>query len=104
MRRGAIRSVLSERLREGGLVVVENFDLPSHKTKEFASTLDKLGLNKRTLVIASLDNHNLTLSSRNNPAVTCVALDGVNVYNLLTHEHIAITRDAVTELDKQLSK
>src|SRR5215471_2905776 len=39
MRRGAIRSVLSERLREGGLVIVEDFNLGSHKTKEFAGTL-----------------------------------------------------------------
>src|SRR5437764_4322557 len=46
MRRGAIRSVLSERLREGGLVVVESFELPSHKTREFIATLEGLGLNK----------------------------------------------------------
>src|SRR5215207_3730150 len=44
MRRGAIRSVLSERLREGGLVIVEDFNLSSHKTKEFAATLSTLGL------------------------------------------------------------
>src|SRR5438128_10416835 len=56
MRRGAIRSVLSERLREGGLVVVESFELPSHKTREFTATLEGLGLNKRTLVIDSPSN------------------------------------------------
>src|SRR6266478_10100622 len=50
MRRGAIKSVLSERLREGGLVILENFELPSHKTKELTTTLDGLGLKKRTLV------------------------------------------------------
>jgi large subunit ribosomal protein L4 len=104
MRRGAIRSVLSERLREGGLVVVEDFHLASHKTKEFASTLNTLGLDKPTLVVASLDNDNLALSSRNLPHVTCVSPGGINVYNLLTHEKIAITRDAATELDRQLSK
>src|ERR1041384_3386565 len=43
MRRGAIRSVLSERLREGGLVVVENFELQTHKTKDFVATLAALG-------------------------------------------------------------
>ena len=53
MRRGAIKSVLSERLREGGLVIVENFELPSHKTKELTTTLDALGLNERTLVVDS---------------------------------------------------
>src|SRR6267378_4175388 len=45
MRRGALRSVLSERLREGGLIIVDNFELESHKTKELTTTLDALGLN-----------------------------------------------------------
>src|SRR5438045_3876958 len=51
MRRGAIKSVLSERLREGGLVVIENFELASHKTRDCAATLDALGLNGQTLVV-----------------------------------------------------
>ncbi len=104
MRRGAICSVLSERLREGGLVIVENFDLSSHKTKEFAALLERLGLGGHTLIVASLDNDNLALSSRNLPGIAYVPPDGVNVYNLLTHEHVAITRDAAQELDRQLSK
>src|SRR5262244_2265456 len=53
MKRGAMRSVLSERLREGGLLIVEDFNLSSHKTKDFSATLDTLGLNKRTLVVDS---------------------------------------------------
>jgi large subunit ribosomal protein L4 len=105
MRRGAIRSVLSERLREGGLVIVENFELQSHKTKDFVATLGALGFEKRTLIIDSLhDNGNLALSSRNLPGVTCVSPNGVNVYDLLTHEQLALTREAASELEKQLSK
>ncbi|HVF92336.1 MAG TPA: 50S ribosomal protein L4 [Blastocatellia bacterium] len=105
MRRGAIRSVLSERLREGGLVIIENFELQSHKTKDFVTTLSGLGLDKRTLIIDSLlDNGNLALSSRNLPGVTCVSPNGVNVYDLLTHEQLALTREAASELEKQLSK
>src|SRR5690348_14322181 len=104
MRRGAIRSVLSERLREGGLVVVENFDLQSPKTKEFAATLATFGFDKRILIVASLDNDNLALSSRNLPNVTYISPNGVNVYELLIHEHVAFTKDAVSELDQQLNK
>src|SRR3982751_3780003 len=65
MRRGAIRSVLSERLREGGLVIVENFELESHKTKDFIATLSTLGFEGRTLIVEALENGNLALSSRN---------------------------------------
>lgn len=104
MRRGAIRSVLSERLREGGVVILENFELQSHKTKDFAAAMAALGFDKRTLIIDSLDNDNLALSSRNIRSVTCVTPSGVNVYDLLTHERVALTREAASELDKQLSK
>lgn len=104
MRRGAIRSVLSERVREGGLVIVEDFELKSHKTKDFAGALSKLGLGGRTLIVAATDNDNLTLSSRNLPYVTCIQPDDVNVYNLLTHEQLALTRSAAEELNKRLEE
>ncbi|MEK6411043.1 MAG: 50S ribosomal protein L4 [Acidobacteriota bacterium] len=102
MRRGAIRSVLSERLREGGLVIVDNFELESHKTKDLTATLETLGLNKRTLVVDSLSNGKLVLSSRNLREITLVAASNVNIYDLLTHEHVALTREAATQLEKQL--
>src|SRR5437868_13736832 len=102
MRRGAIRSVLSERLREGGLVVIENFELESHKTKDFIATLSALGFEGRTLIVDALENGNLALSSRNVQHITCVSPSGINVYNLLTHEQVALTRDAAALLDKQL--
>jgi large subunit ribosomal protein L4 len=102
MRRGAIRSVLSERLREGGLVIIESLELQSHKTKDFVATLSRLGFDKRTLIVDSLDNHNLALSSRNLPNVTHVEVNGINVYELLTHEQLAMTREAASQLDKQL--
>ena len=103
MRRGAIRSVLSERLREGGLIIVDSFELPSHKTKELATTLDVLGLNGRTLVVDSTRAGNLALSSRNLRDVTLISPSDVNVYNLLTHEQVALTSEAAAQLDKQLS-
>ncbi len=103
MRRGAIRSVLSERLREGGLIIVDTFELPSHKTKELATTLDVLGLNGRTLVVDSTRAGNLALSSRNLRDVTLISPSDVNVYNLLTHEQVALTSEAAAQLDKQLS-
>ena len=103
MRRGAIRSVLSERLREGGLIIVDSFELPSHKTKELTTTLDALGLSGRTLVVDSTKAGNLALSSRNLRDVTLISPSDVNVYNLLTHEQVALTSEAAALLDKQLS-
>jgi len=103
MKRSAICSVLSERLREGGIVVVEKFELASHKTKEFALTLSRLGLDGPTLVIDSLDNKYLAISSKNLPGVSHVAPQSVNIYELLTHERLAFSREAATLLDKRLT-
>lgn len=103
MRRGAIRSVLSERLREGGLVVVENFELPSPRTRELVTTLGVLGLTRRTLVVESRGNGKLALSSRNLQEVTLVSPSDLNVYDLLTHEQVALTREAAVQLEKHLS-
>lgn len=103
MRRGAIRSVLSERLREGGIIIVESFELQSHKTKDFVATLAGLGLDRRTLIVDAVNNDNLALSSRNLQNVTCVSPNGVNVYDLLTHEQLAMTREAASQLEQHLS-
>src|SRR2546423_9517040 len=56
MRRGALRSALSERLREGNLVVVEAFALAQPKTKDFISALNALGLEGKTLIVDALEN------------------------------------------------
>src|SRR2546423_2211891 len=78
MRRGALRSALSARLREGNLVVLEAFKLDEPKTKEFIGVLGRLGLAGKTLIVDSLDNANLILSSRNVQGVKIVNGRGLN--------------------------
>src|SRR5213596_1286131 len=65
MRRGALRAALSERFREGNVIVVEGWTVDKPKTKEFVASLKKLGLEGKTLIVDSLDNENLLLSTRN---------------------------------------
>src|SRR6187551_1090600 len=65
MRQGALRSALSERVREGNVFVVDGWGLDQPKTKEFASSLTTLGLGGKTLIVDSLENDNLMLSARN---------------------------------------
>ncbi|HEX8073282.1 MAG TPA: 50S ribosomal protein L4 [Pyrinomonadaceae bacterium] len=98
MRRGALRSALSERLREGNLVVVEAFTFAAPKTKEFVGALAALGLEGRTLIVDSLDNENLMLSARNVRQAKIVNSRGLNIYDLLYHEKLVLTRAAADEL------
>ncbi len=65
MRRGALRSALSERLREGNVIILDGFTLGAAKTKDFISALGTLGLAGKTLIVDSHDNDNLLLASRN---------------------------------------
>ena len=102
MRRGALRSALSERLREGNLVVIDEFALGAAKTKEFVSALAALGLEGKTLIVDTLDNENLLLASRNVKRAKVVGASGVNIYDVLYHEKVVLTRSAAETLQAQL--
>ncbi len=103
MRRGAIRSALSERLREGNLYIVEDMKVSGPKTKAFVEVMSNLGFfdgkkQVKTLLVDSLDNRDLVLSSRNVQKTKVVNSFGVNVYDVVYHEKIVISKDAVEEL------
>ena len=107
MRRGALRSAISERLREGNLIVVDEIKLDSAKTKEFVGILSSLELTDgkkqvKTLFVDSLDNANLILGSRNVQKTKVVNGYGVNAYDLVYYEKIVVSRKAVEELNELL--
>ena len=102
MRRGALRSALSERLREGNLVVVEELVFSQPKTKEFVGALAALGLGGKTLVVDTIDNDNLLLAARNVKGAKVVGAYGVNIYDVLYHQKLVLTRSAAETLQAQL--
>ena len=102
MRRGALRSALSERLREGNLVVIDEFSFSSPKTKDFVSTMSELGAAVKTLVVDSLDNANLVLSARNVQKTKVTNSFGLNIYDLIYHEKLFISKAAIEELSRIL--
>jgi large subunit ribosomal protein L4 len=98
MRRGALRSALSERLREGNLLVVDAFNMAEPKTSAFVSSLGKLGLAGKTLVVDTLENVNLILASRNLKRAKVVNSFSLNIYDLLYYEKLVLSRTAAQEL------
>ena len=102
MRHGALRSALSERVREGRVVLVDGWTLDKPKTKEFVTSLKQLGLEGKTLIVDSLDNENLQLSTRNVQSAKVVNSFGLNIYDLLYHEKLIISEAAVKELEQLL--
>src|ERR1700694_2331754 len=103
MRRGALRSALSERVREGNVLVVDSWSLDKPKTKEFLSSLGRLGLAEaKTLIVDSLENENLIRSSRNVQRAKVVNSFGLNIYDLLYHDKLVLSRSAASELEQLL--
>ncbi len=108
MRRGAIRSALSERLREGNLLIIDEISINNPKTKDFVNMMTTLELadkknQTKTLIVDSLDNSDLMLASRNVQKTKIVNSFGVNVYDLLYHEKIVLSKKAVEELSDLLT-
>ena len=107
MRRGALRSALSERFREENIIVLDEVSIENAKTKDFVAVMKSLGLydgkkQTKTLIVDFLDNENLVLSSRNIKNVKVVNSFGVNVYDLVYHEKIVLSKAAAEELDSLL--
>src|SRR5436309_10094141 len=98
MRKKAMSSVVSERLREGNLIVISEWKLDHPKTKELLSTLGTLNLGGKTLIVDSLKNTNLMLASRNVHTVKVVNSYGVNIYDLVNHQKLVLTPKTVEEL------
>jgi len=102
MRQGALRSALSERVREGNVIVVDGWTIEQPKTKEFSASLGKLGLEGKTLIVDSLENENLILSARNLRRAKVVNSFALNIYDLLYHDHLVLSRAAAEDLEQLL--
>jgi len=107
---GALRSALASKLSDGKLTIVENLEVSSVKAKDMRKTLDKLGAEKTSLLVANVSpethevNRNLYLSSRNLDGVELVAGHEVHPYHLLRYERAIFSRPAIEQLQESLKK
>lgn len=99
VRVSALRSALSKFNKEGRLVVVDAFDLPEIKTKGVLQALGALKAQRHTLVVDSADNEKLRLSIRNCEDHQFLPPEGVNVYDLLRHDTLVLSKDAAKKLE-----
>jgi large subunit ribosomal protein L4 len=102
VRAGALRSALSLRAKESKIVVVDRFALDEIKTKRMAGALRALGA-ESALVVEVRDNEKLQKSLANLPKAKFIAPEGVNVYDILDHETLVLTRDTAKALEQRLA-
>ncbi|HEY0703734.1 MAG TPA: 50S ribosomal protein L4 [Candidatus Acidoferrales bacterium] len=101
---GALRSALSAKFAEQKLTVVDGWELDSHKTKPFRQALGKLNDKHNSfLIVESGENVNLDRASRNIAGVTLVPPNALEPYDLMRHEHVMLSREAVARLTRSLS-
>jgi len=100
----ALRKALSERLKAGDVVVVDDFKLASPKTKEFNGVLSALELKGSALIVSQATDKNLTLASRNLPNVTLTTSDLLNTYDVLGPDKLVFTKDAFEKIEARLAK
>ena len=99
---GALRSALSAKLADQKLAVIDEWSLDTHKTKALAEALGNLKHTKSSLIVSHGENRNLELASRNLDRVKLVAPNAVQVYDLLNHDLLLLSKDAVARLVRTL--
>ncbi len=103
-RRGAMRCVLSDKLANGGIKIVESLELADHKTRNFVKVLSGLNQPGRTLVVDALGNEKLQRASNNLPTVKFLPPQSLNVHDLLKYESLLISKEAVLAVQEVLKK
>lgn len=103
VRRAALRSVLSSRLKDNNLTVVDKIELELPKTKLFVETVKAMGLESgKTLFVIPEKDEALLRSSRNLYNVMVLPTEGLNVYDMLRFDKLVLLRDAVSKIHERL--
>src|SRR6478609_710880 len=100
----ALRKAFSERLKAGDVVVLEEVNLASPKTKEFVGVLSALKLDGSVLIVTQGTDRNLTLASRNVSNLRLTTSEGLNTYEVLQYDKLVFTRGAFQQLEDRLTK
>jgi len=99
LKQSALRAAITVRRREGHLIVVDKFDLPEIKTKYMQAMLEELDVTN-ALIVDLAPGQVLVRSARNIPFINVVDVSRLNVYDILLHEHLIITKAAQQALEK----
>jgi len=100
VRRLAIKSALSSKVVDNQLIVLDQLSLAQPKTKEIAKILNNLKVSRKALVVTADFDQNVALSARNIPGVKFVAADGISVLDVMKHDQLIVTKEAVAKIEE----
>jgi large subunit ribosomal protein L4 len=100
----SLRKAMSERLKAGDVLIVDDIKLESAKTRDFVAVLATLQLDGTALIVSNSGDHNLRLASRNVRHVELATGETVNTYQILRSDKLVFTRGAFEHLEKRLTE
>ena len=103
VRRLAMKSALSSKVESGNIVVLDLLLLEQPKTKDMVRILNNLKISNKALVVTADKNDNIIRSARNIPGIKPTSASHLNVYDLMAHQTLVITRDAVNRVEEVLA-
>jgi large subunit ribosomal protein L4 len=101
-KKNALKSALSQRVKEGKLVLVNDLSVNESKTKAFAAKIANIGVEGKALLVDSFENTNAVLAARNNPKILFVDAQNVNVYDVVNSRYIVLSQAALDRLTEVL--
>lgn len=104
VRRLAIKSVLSAKVADNELIVLDQLTMEAPKTKQFVEVLKNLKVERKALIVTADIDENVALSARNIPGVKLVSADGINVLDVVGHDKLIMTKDAVQKVEEVLAQ
>ena len=102
-RRLAIKCALSDKVASGDFIVLDDLQFDAPKTKSVVKMLGDFGVDAKSLIITLDENENVELSSRNIPGVKAINTMGLNVYDILNHTKLFITKAAIEKIEEVLA-
>ena len=103
VKRLALKSVLTSKVQENEIIVVDEIKFDSPKTKEMVSLLTKLNADKKALIVMGEKDLNVIKSANNIPNVATALVNTINVYDILKYNSFIITKDAVRKVEEVYS-
>ena len=102
-RRLAIKCALSDKVQEDSLFVLDALDFEAPKTKQVVKLLQTFEIDNKALIITAEEAENVERASRNIPGVKAINTTGLNVYDILNHDKLFVTKDAVARIEEVLA-
>lgn len=100
VKRIAMKSALSSKVLAGELIIVDNIALNEFKTKKIVEMLKALGAAKKALIVSAEADRYLYTSAGNIPGIETAAVNSINVYNILKHDTMILTKAAVEKIEE----